>query len=157
MTSIYDINYVVPYVVSNLVGFAMLPLAFYKPRYARILFMLLFAGASCFNLYTAVQNPDAYLMYSETSIPIYQSFINGWFSRHISMVVSIIAIGQALIAIGLLLRGFVVKLSLSGIIIFLLAIAPLGIGSGFPFSLTASLSAYWVIRKDSCTYLWKGR
>lgn len=148
-------SYWMPYLVSNLVGAIFLPIAFFRPRVMRIIFLLMFAGAAVFNAYTAVHRPHAYMMYSDTAVPLYRSFIIGWFSEHITTSVSVIAVAQALIAFGLLLKGQIVKWALAGIIIFLLCIAPLGIGAAFPFSLTVSLAAYWVIKRDNAGYLWQ--
>ena len=68
---------------------------------------------------------------------MYRDFITGWFSRHIQVMVVAIALGQA--AIALLMASRVPArrwLGAAGASVFLLAIAPLGVGSGFPFSLT---------------------
>ncbi len=148
-------SYLMPYLVSNLVGAILLPIAFFRPRLMRIIFLLMFAGAAAFNAHTAAHHPDAYMMYSDTAIPLYRGFILGWFSEHIATSVFVIAAAQALIALGLLLKGPIVKWALAGIIFFLLCIAPLGIGAAFPFSLTVSLAAYWVMKKDDAGYLWQ--
>lgn len=65
----------------------------------------------------------------------YAHFITGWFSRHIQDVVLAIALGQFAIAVLLIQRRPWRVLGVLGAMVFLLAIAPLGVGSAFPFSL----------------------
>lgn len=143
------------YAVSNLVGLLYLWAAFKAPRWARLLFALLFGWASWFNYTTCREQPDVYLMFADSAVGIYAGFINGWFRDHITTFVSLIAIGQGMIAVGMILKGVFVKLACIGAIVFLLAIAPLGVYAAFPFSLTMSAAAYILFRKDNQDYLWK--
>lgn len=145
----------IAYIVSNVAGILFLLAAIKRPKLARLMFVLLFGWASWFNYTTAHQHPEAYLMYGDVSISIYSDFINGWFKRHITEFISFIAFGQGLIALVILLKGIWVKLACIGIIIFLMAIAPLGVYSAFPFSITVSLASYFIIKKDDLDYLWK--
>ncbi|MCB0489935.1 MAG: hypothetical protein KDC99_15740 [Cyclobacteriaceae bacterium] len=147
--------YLIPYVVSNAVALFMLWSAWKKPVLARLLFFILFFWAFIMNLTTALTNPNDYLNYSEMAVAWYKSFIDGWFKDHITIVVVAIAIGQALIAIGIILNGTLVRLAAIGAILFLIGIAPLGVGSAFPFSITASVAAWLIIRRKNLEYLWK--
>jgi hypothetical protein len=142
------------YAISNITGLLFLLIANKWPRITRILFALLFAWASWVNYTGSHQHPEVYMNYSERALPIYRNFINGWFKEHITIMVSSIAIGQLLIAIGMVLKGNWVTLACIGAIIFLLAIAPLGLYSAFPFSLTVSAAAYLILRKDDKNYIW---
>lgn len=141
--------------VSNLAGLLFLLAAIRQPRFARLLFFLLFSWASWTNYTTSHQHPELYLVYAQKSISLYTDFINGWFKLHITVFVSGIAFGQALIAIGMLLKGTWVKLACMGAIIFLLGIAPLGIYAAFPFPLIVAAAAYIISRKDGLNYLWR--
>ena len=143
------------YIVSNLVGLLYLFAAIKRPKLARLMFLLLFSWASWINYTTCHQHPEIYLKYAEKSIGIYADFINGWFKGHITILVSCIAIIQGLIAFGMLLKGNWVKIACIGAIIFLIGIAPLGVYSAFPFSLTVSAAAYFIILKDDKDYLWR--
>src|SRR5215469_13676826 len=126
-------NYLTLYIISNAVAVIMLFVAWKAPRFARLLFILLFAWASYTNWSYAVNNPNAYLNYSDLSLlNTYKQFILGWFSRHISIAVGFIATCQALIAISMLLKGWIFKTGCIGAIMFLIAIAPLGVGAAFP-------------------------
>ena len=147
--------YLIPYVVSNAVALFMLWSAWKKPVLARLLFFILFFWAFIMNLTTALTNPNDYLNYSEMAVTWYKSFIDGWFKDHITIVVVTIAIGQALIAIGMILNGTLVRLAAIGAILFLIGIAPLGVGSAFPFSITVSAAAWLIIRRKNLDYLWK--
>jgi len=139
----------IPYVISQIVSIIILIVAWKHTKAARILFALLFFWAAGINMYTAIVTPNLYLDYGEMAIPLYRDFINGWFSQNVSLFISIIATGQFLIAVGMLLKGWTVKMACIGIIIFLLAIAPLLVGSAFPFSITVSIAAYMVFKKTN--------
>jgi hypothetical protein len=144
----YDDSYflLIAYCASNIAGLLLLWAAVKKPKHARLVFFVLFGWACWINYTTGQQHPQVYLDYARFSIGIYKDFINGWFKNHIQVTVTIIAIGQALIALGMLLNGIWVKMACVGVILFLLAIAPLGVGSAFPFSITVSIAAYFIIK-----------
>ena len=129
-------------VISNVVAITLLLVSRKRKNVARVLFAILFIWASWANWKTAHYNPADYLAYGKYAIGLYKQIIYGGFSRHITGYVSCIAIGQLLIGLGLLARGIVVKIACIGGIIFLLAIAPLGIGAAFPFSLIACVALY---------------
>ena len=145
----------IAYAASNIAGLVFLFAARKNTRLARLLFALLFAWACWINYNTAHSQPVIYLNYSARAVPLYRHFIDGWFSRNITVFVSTIAVAQGCIAIGMLLKGIFVKLACLGTIIFLLAIAPLGVYAAFPFSLTVGLAAFWVWKKDKKDFLWK--
>ncbi len=133
-------------VASNLVALLLLFLSWKRKNTARLLFAMLFFWASVTNRMTATQYPDTYLEYGKYAIPLYKKIINGEFSSHITGYVCTIAVAQLLIALGLLARGMVVKISCIGGMIFLLAIAPLGLGAAFPFSIIAALALFILYR-----------
>ena len=70
-------------------------------------------------------------------------------------MVTIISLGQGLIAIGMLLKDWVVRLAGLGAIVFFLAIAPLGIGAGFPATLVLVVAIYFILKNDDFNFLWK--
>ena len=146
-----------PYLISQVASLIILIVAWKNTRVARGLFALLFLWASITNTYTIFHTPHVYLTYADMALPFYRDFINGWFSRHHQVVVPLIAAGQLLIATGMFLKGWWVKWACIGAIIFLLSIAPLMVGAGFPFSLTVSLAAWLVMVYDDRNYLWKRR
>lgn len=147
-------GYLVAWIASNIVGLLILWMAYQKPNIARMMFILLFGWACWMNYTTVHQQPEVYLEYATTSIQWYSDFIMAWFKEHTILMVTAIAIGQGIIAIGMMMRGWWVRLACLGIIIFLIAIAPLGIGAGFPFSITVSAAAWLIFRDKDPDYIW---
>jgi hypothetical protein len=130
-------QYLVPYVASNLVALALLFIAWRRPRVAQWLCALVFLWASITNVTTAINRPHVYQEYAAlTPVAVYKNFITGWFNAHAREMVLAIAVGQLAIAVLLMLRRPGRVLGVLGAIVFLMAIAPLGVGSAFPFSLT---------------------
>jgi hypothetical protein len=135
MKELENHTYFIGYVISNSFALLLLFLAIVFPRIARIFFCLLFAFASYTNWKIALQSPETYVQTSRVALNIYSQFITGWFSRNVLLVVGFIATAQALIAISVLLKGWIYKTGTAGAIVFLLAIMPLGIASAFPSTL----------------------
>ena len=134
-------EHVVMYVSANLVALTILALAFWRPAAARWVWVAIFLWAASVNTITVAREPWVYLVYGAlTPSALYREFIEGWFSAHIQPFVLAIAAGQLMIAILLSRRGDARWLGIVGASVFLLAIAPLGVGSGFPFSLIAIAS-----------------
>lgn len=147
-------QYLIPYIISQLVGLSMLLAAALNIRLARILFSILFLYAGCYNMYIGLIKPDTYLGFSELAIPLYRNFINGWFSRYNHIIIPLIAIGQLLISIGMVLKGRMIVTACVGAIIFLLSISPLMVGSAFPFSIPVAIAALLILRKKELNYIW---
>jgi hypothetical protein len=68
-------------------------------------------------------------------------------------MVGFIATCQGLIALSMILKGWFFKTGCIGGIIFLLAIAPLGVGSGFPCTVVFAIALAVLYRKGK-NYLW---
>lgn len=155
MKELDNTAYLLMYGISNAVALLILWASWKQPRIARLLLFLLFAWASWKNWTTALRNPEFYIEYADLGfLKLYKQFIKGWFSSHITETVGFIATCQALIAVALLLKGWILKLGVIGAIIFLLAIAPLGVGSAFPFSITTSIALCLISQSRSNDYLW---
>lgn len=148
-------EYIIPYTISQAVSLIILFLAWKKPKWARIGLSILFLYASIYNLFIGLNKPDEYLGFAELALPVYRDFILGWFSHNNHIMIPLIAIGQLAVAIGILLRNTVAKIAFIGIIVFLLGIAPLMVGSAFPFSVTVSLGVILILRKGKLNYIWK--
>lgn len=148
---------IVPYIISQVASVIILIVALKRTRWARGLFALLFFWASGTNLYIGITNPDIYLEYADLAIPVYRDFINGWFSSYNHILIPLIALGQFIIAVGMLLKSIWVKLACIGSIIFLLSIAPLLVGSAFPFSITVSIAAFLIYTNDDKNYIWRNQ
>jgi hypothetical protein len=134
-------------VASNVVALLMLGACWRWRNVGRFLFFALFLWAAQTNLRVALFHPNDYLQFARWAVEPYRRFIEGPFARHVSFIVGAIALGQLAIAVLVMLRGRVVALGLVGAIVFLLAIAPLGRGSAFPFSLIVSAAALRLLRE----------
>ena len=148
-------EYLIQWTISNSVAILFLVVAIWKQKPARLLFALLFSWACWINYTTAHNTPEVYLEYALlTPFDFLRDFINGWFKEHTTIMVTLISFGQGLIAIGMLLKDWWVRIACIGAIVFLLSIATLGIGSAFPFSIIASVALYFILKKDNLNYLW---
>jgi hypothetical protein len=155
MKGLNNDTYLFMLIAANIIALLILGVTLYRPATARLLFFLLFAWASWMNWNTSHQSPGVYLEYAElTWSDWYKSIINGWFATHTGMAVGMIAVCQALIAISMWLRGWIFRVGAVGAIIFLLAIVPLGAGSGFPCTLLLAIAMGLLIRKSGDTTLW---
>lgn len=132
----------IPAIISNIAALILLWLSWKKKNIARLLFALLFLWAAVTNWITANYHPTDYLNYTQYAIPVYKKVITDVFSKHITGYVSFIAVCQFMIGLGFLARDIIVKIACIGAIVFFIAIAPLGWGSAFPFSITASIAAF---------------
>ena len=136
--------------ISNIAAVIFFLVTLYRPRIARILFLLLFAWACWMNWTTSQNDPNKYLEYAELTFSnLYREFIYGWFSSHIPFAVGIVATCQGLIAISMLLKGWLFKAGAWGAILFLLAIAPLGVGSGFPCTIIFAVAMFLLLKKEN--------
>jgi len=142
-------NMQVARLASTAVSIVLLALSFARPMLARILFSILFCWAAFTNAYTAIDHPKVYLEYASlTPVDVYREFIVGYFSQHIRLFVLPIAFAQCFVAIFILYTGALMKLAMIGAITFLLAIAPLGIGSGFPSSVIMAAAVFILLQKE---------
>ncbi len=122
-----------PYIGSNVVALALVGLALYRPVWGRYALVLLFAAAGVLNAVLAIADPASYLGFADLAVwPWYRAFIEGPFAAHAAWMVAAIALGQLVVAGLLMLARPWHTLGAAGAIVFLLAIAPLGLGSAFP-------------------------
>ena len=149
-------EWLIPYIISNIVFILSIVAAIKRPMWTRIFFAGFFLWAAYFNSTTAIQSPEIYLTYATlNALPAYNKFINGFFSEHTTEIVFSIAVGQFLIALGLMLNKIWVKLACVGGIIFGLAIAPLAVGSAFPATVCMAIAFYILLKKNDHDFIWK--
>ncbi len=142
-------EYLLPYLISNALAIGLLTLAFPKPGWVRWASVAIFLWAAWTNGRIALTRPLDYQTFGELAVlRAYRTFIHGWFRDHTPLLLLPIAVCQFAIAI-LLIRNTqsMRRLAVAGAILFLLAIAPLGVGSAFPFSLTYSLALFVMARR----------
>ncbi|MGI9626825.1 MAG: hypothetical protein ACR2QM_08320 [Longimicrobiales bacterium] len=135
-------EYLVPYLASNAIALSLLVTAFRKPVWVRWASVVIFSWAAWTNTRIALTNPLEYQGFAELAVfDLYRDFVSGWFRTHTAWLVVPIAAGQLGIAVLLLLKSRLAHRAAVGCaVVFLLAIAPLGVGSAFPFSLTYGLA-----------------
>ncbi|TMI71221.1 MAG: hypothetical protein E6H09_14030 [Bacteroidetes bacterium] len=150
--------YITLLIFSNIIAILQLVAAIKLPRIARLSFFLLFAWASWTNWKTTLQNPEAYLEYADlTWSRWYASFINGWFAKHISLVIGFVATSQALIAVSMLSKGWIYTIGCLGAIIFLVAILPFGVGAGFPATGIMAIACFILLKKRPAFFIWQNK
>ncbi len=137
-----------PYLGSNIISAALVVAAAKWPRVTRVLFVIIFLVAGIFNAYTAITEPEAYLMYADMAVlDVYRNFITGLFSSHTEVIVLAIALGQLGVAALLCGDNRFLKIGVVGGAIFFVAIIPLGVGSAFPASLLMAISIVLMWRR----------
>ena len=93
-------EYLVAYLIANLIALGTLALAFWRPGVVRWMWVAVFVWAASVNTMTVAREPWVYLAYGGlTPSTLYRDFIAGWFSTHIQPFVLSIAVGQLTIAI----------------------------------------------------------
>jgi len=124
--------------------------------WTRVFLTAVFLWAGWINTHYAMNSPEIYLEYGKlTPVPIYKEFISGFFSSHIQFFVISIATCQFLICLGLVLSKNWIKLACIAGALFGFAIAPLGVGSGFPAGVLMAISFIILYRKYEHDYIWK--
>ena len=144
------------YIGWNIFAIALVVVAAKWPKLARGLFSVLFLGAGVWNLFASLTMPAFYVAtYGPLATPPYAAFISGPFAANPALFVVPIALGQ--LAIGILATGTGtrVRLAMLGSMAFLLAIAPMGVGAAFPFSIFGILAAYLLFRTPFDTSLFE--
>ncbi len=144
------------YVGSNVFALVLVLLSAKWPKIARLLFSVGFVGAGVWNTLTALMRPTFYVTtYGPLATAPYQAFLYGPFATNPALFVVPIAVGE--FAIGVLATGKAtwLRLSMVGAMVFLAAIAPMGVGSAFPFSIFGIVAAYLLFRKPLDTTLFE--
>src|SRR5579864_4612574 len=142
------------YVGWNIFTLLLIVVAAEWPRVARLLFSVLFFGAGIWNLFASLTMPAFYIAtYGHLATPPYAAFIFGPFAANPALFVVPIAIGQLTIGILSTGTGTRVRLAMLGITVFMLGLAPLGVGGAFPFSIFAIVAAYLLYRRTFDTSL----
>jgi hypothetical protein len=130
-------DYILPWFISNMVGFVLLWIAIKAPRVSCKVWGFLMILASFANTRIAVTDQTNYHEYGALSIPPYQHVIYSKFFVYPALLVLPIAVAQNIIGFVLMLSEtpWRLKAAITALILFFFGIAPLGIGSAFPASL----------------------
>lgn len=133
-------DYWIPYIITNIAAILLIIVCCKRPKTGKAAWGIIFILAGIFNIFTAVKNPQAYLGYRDHAVEFYRFFIDGVFSSFTIFIVSLIGAGQILVGIFLFMKRKLFLLGILGGIVFLVAIAPLGVGSAFPSTLLMAIS-----------------
>ena len=107
-----------------------------RPRLARTMFVLLFAGAAALTTWTAMTAPERAMVAADlTESPFYRAFLLGPFARRIVEWELSFACLFAFVAFGLTVRGAAARTAARAGVAVLLLLAPLGVASAFPTTL----------------------
>jgi hypothetical protein len=108
---------------------------------------ILFLGGAPWNLFASLTMPSFYVeTYGPLATPPYAAFIYGPFAANPAVFVVPIAVGELAIGVLTAAKGAWVRLGMIGVMVFMVGLAPLGVGGAFPFSLWAIVAAYVLFR-----------
>ena len=141
-------EYMIPILISNLLAIILTLLCFHFSRFMRFLWGVIFIIAGVVNLISVYNDPTIYITgFGPAAIDFYKEIIYGPFSKSPGLYVSLIAIGQILVGGMMWSKKIWYTLGVLGGIIFLLAIAPLGVGSAFPSTLIMAVGLFALLFK----------
>ena len=140
-------DYWFPYVITHVITFILIVICYKWPKIGKVVWGIIFILAGIFNIFMVNKDPQAYLNYRENAVEFYKFFIDGVFHSFTIFIVSLIGVGQILVGVFLLRKGKLFLFGILGGIIFLVAIAPLGIGSAFPSTLLMAFSLFLLYRR----------
>jgi hypothetical protein len=156
MEVLYNGYYIMLLLFSNIIAIMQLIAAIKWPHVARFSFFILFGCACWVNFSLSQKTPKVYLDYADvTWSSWYRYFISNWFAQHTRLAVGFIATCQGLIAISMLLRGFILKTGYIGAIVFLISVLPLGLGSSFPCTGIMAAAIFVLLKKYNNKYALK--
>ena len=142
-------EYMLPVILANLVAVILALSSYNFPRFMRFIWGLVFIIAGIVNLINVYNEPGVYINgFGPAAIDAYQEIIYGPFSEQTAVYVTLIAVGQILIGGLIWSRKFWYYLGLTGGVIFLLSIAPLGVGSAFPSTVIMAFGLILMMRKN---------
>jgi hypothetical protein len=126
------------------------------PPIGRLFFVVLFLFAAQVNMRLAFTRPEEYLGFARFAyVDWYRDFILGFFARHTTAIVAAIAVGQFCVGVLLVFGGRALRLGLIAAMVFLVAVAPLGTGAGFPTTLIMTWAAALLLRGQAVPALHK--
>lgn len=134
-------------IIVNIIALGMTIIAWKRPDWGRILFSINFIGAALFNGVFWYIEPEEYSYYSEfVWFDSYRAFIMGPFLDNIRLILGLIVVYQLYVGFGLLYKGKWQKAAALMGMIFLIIIAPFGLGAAFPATLIQSVGLFLVFR-----------
>lgn len=143
------------YTVCNILAMAALLVCLERPLLARLTYSLFFGVASVLNMCVAFFQPEAFLDLAQYSlVPIYKSFILGWFSQHTQGFILGVATLQLWVALSIWAKGWFFRAGVTTGIVLLALLLPLGLGAAFPAPLNLAIGLRLLLNRQSAQYLW---
>ncbi len=137
------------WLVTNAVAALLLLCCWRLPSLGRAALAAVFLVAAVVNACLGVRHPEAYVDFARHAIPPYGAFIKGPFSARPDAVILPIAAGQLIIAYLLSRDGAKFRVGVAGAIVFLVAVAPLGLASAFPSTIVLAFAAGLLLRRHA--------
>ncbi len=143
-----EANMTTVWIITIFASIVMVFVAWKWTNAGTVIYALLFTVAGIVNFYFALHKPQVYLEYANLNpVLLYKNIIEGFFTQHTKLIVSLIAVFQLAIDFGLATQNGLKKYAAAGAILFLIAIAPLGGGSAFPSTLIMAAGAWILLRR----------
>lgn len=143
------------YTACNILALIALVVCLEKPLLARLVYSLFFGMASVLQAYVAFFQPDAYLELAKyTLLPIYKSFMLGWFAQHTQVFILGVATLQLWVALSIWGKGWVFRCGVVAGILLLALLLPMGLGAAFPAPLNLAIGLRLLMSRRSSEYLW---
>jgi hypothetical protein len=141
-------EFMLPVILANLVALVIMLSSYNFPRFMRFIWGIIFIAAGVVNLITIINEPGIYVdAFGPGAIDFYKEIIYGPFSKQPGVYVALIAAGQIFVGSLIWSGGLWYYLGLTGGVIFMLAIAPLGVGSAFPSTVFLAFGLIFMMRK----------
>lgn len=145
----------IPYIVINVVGLALIPLALNVPKFARVVFVFLFLAVAGFLLGYVLTIPDKLVAFYEPIVlDGVDVFIVGTFAEHTSKFILGSAAYLILAAAFLAYQAPWVRVGVVMGIFAFLGLMPLGIGSFFPLPLFGSVALLFTLATTYKKPIW---
>jgi hypothetical protein len=126
------------------------------PRMARISLFLVFAWAGWASWNESQVSPWFYLEYGDLLwASKYGIFVSNWLTEHIGLVNGFIAGCQLLIGFCMLLKKTLFRAGAISAAIIMLAIFPLGVLKGFPYTIILAAALVKLDIKNNNKYIWE--
>jgi hypothetical protein len=144
-------EYMVPYLLANLIAAGLVVIAYVWPVSARTLYILLFIASGLFCLIVSNQRPEAFVeVFAEVVVlEIYRRFIYGFFAQNLAVMIKLIAAGQIVVGILLAAKGRFFSLGVLGGIAFFIVLIPLGPASAFPSTVLMAVGLFVMFIKTT--------
>ena len=143
------------YTICNALALLTLVVCLERPLLIRMVYSLFFGLVSALNVYFAFFRPEAFLELAQyTFLPIYRSFILGWFSEHTQVFTLGIATLQLWVALSIWGKGWLFRGGVLAGIALLLLLLPMGLASAFPAPLNLAVGLRLLLGRQSAQYLW---